>query len=344
MDRLSPMDSLSLTRMDRFPPELDGLDVRAVRRAFAGPALVTIEGERRGPLFVSTLLHGNETTSFDVLKHLAARCRQGRPPRDLMVLVGNVAAAEAGLRVLPGQADFNRIWDQGDSAEHALAAEVLDTARAAGLFASIDLHNNTGDNPVYGCVNALRPADLHLAARFAPIGVYYLNPPTTQSIAFSRLCPAITVECGRSGDPDGLAAATGLVDWALEQESLPDTPPAPGALTLHETVGRVLVSPGNSVAFAPDRADLTLRRDLEHLNFRPMRAGDLVGESAGDGLPLTVCDEHGHDLTGEFLCRDGDAIRLVRDVTPAMVTPDLSIIRQDCLCYFMTPIAPRAAQ
>ena len=35
---------------------------------------------------------------------------------------------------------------------------------------------------------------------------------------------------------------------------------------------------------------------------------------------------------------DGE-VRLTRPVTPAMITRDMHNIRQDCLCYFMTPCA-----
>ena len=329
---------LPLDRYDRLPEALAGISPREIRSVFPNPALITIEGRQPQPLFVSTLLHGNELTSFSVLQHLERACRTSPPERSLMIFVGNVEATAAGVRHLPDTPDFNRIWADGETPWHDLAGEVLKAARQAGLFASIDIHNNTGTNPLYGCVNALRPADLQLAAMFAPVGVYYLNPPTTQSIAFSRICPAITVECGKPGDTDGIAAAIDLVEGTMQLEAFAETPPAPEALEIYETIGRVIVPPGVSFSFGGGGADLVLREDLETMNFRAMAAGETWGSAAGPDMPLAVLDEHGHDLTDHFFFRDGDELRLERRIVPAMITHNADVIRQDCLGYLMRPI------
>ncbi len=52
-------------------------------------------------------------------------------------------------------------------------------------------------------------------------------------------------------------------------------------------------------------------------------------------MPLTVVDEQDRNLTDHFLERRGDSILLKRDVTPAMLTRDHAVIRQDCLGYLM---------
>lgn len=330
---------LQLDQLDQLPPALATISVREIRSVFPNPTLIHVAGELDPPLFISTLLHGNETTSFRVLQWLEETLRGGRPRRSLMIFVGNVAAAEAGVRLLDGEPDFNRIWAHGDTPHHRLAQEVLAFARQRGLFASIDVHNNTGRNPVYGCVNALRPEDLHLAASFAPIGVYYLNPPTTQSIAFSHLAPAITLECGQVGDPDGAAAAMALIEHVMSLDGFPSNPPQTGALELFETVGRVLIDPETEVSFGPSsQSTLRLRADLEDLNFQRVDTGDVWATTDADELGLCVVDEHGVDITSAFFRREADRIKLRQRVVPAMVTADEAIIRQDCLCYLMKPL------
>ncbi|MEZ5997496.1 MAG: succinylglutamate desuccinylase/aspartoacylase family protein [Hyphomonas sp.] len=329
---------LPLDRYDRLPEALAGLAPRDIHKAFPNPSLVFIEGEDAQPLFVSTLLHGNELTSFSVLQHLERACRTSRPPRSLVVFVGNVDATAAGVRHLDETPDFNRIWADGHSPWHDMSHEVMDEARRAGLFASIDIHNNTGTNPLYGCVNALRPADLQLAAMFAPVGVYYLNPPTTQSIAFSRICPAITVECGKTGNTDGIAAAIRLVEDAMRLKTFAPAPPSPEALKVYQTVGRVLIPADVSFGFGETGVQLDLRADLEAMNFRPMPAGADWAATALSGMPLNVLDEHGKDLTDAFFRRDGRALKLVQDVVPSMITRNKEVIRQDCLGYLMRPI------
>ncbi|MEZ5952832.1 MAG: succinylglutamate desuccinylase/aspartoacylase family protein [Hyphomonas sp.] len=329
---------LPLDRYDRLPEALAGISAREIRSVFPNPSLVFIAGEDPQPLFISTLLHGNELTSFSVLQHLERACRQSPPPRSLIIFVGNVGATEAGVRHLDDTPDFNRIWANGHSPWHELAGDVMAEARGAGLFASIDIHNNTGDNPLYGCVNALRPADLQLAAMFAPVGVYYLNPPTTQSIAFSRICPAITVECGKTGNTDGIDAAIRLVEGAMRLKAFDPAPPGPDALKVYHTVGRVLIPENVSFGFGEAGVQLVLREDLEAKNFRPMPAGADWADTELSGMPLSVVDEHGNDLTDEFFCRDGRALKLVQDVVPSMITRNKEVIRQDCLGYLMRPI------
>ena len=57
---------------------------------------------------------------------------------------------------------------------------------------------------------------------------------------------------------------------------------------------------------------------------------------------LDVMDEHGLDVGEKFFEYANNEIRLKKTVMPALLTRDVQIIRQDCLCYLMerfnTPI------
>lgn len=327
---------MQLDRFRAFSAALDEIDLSEIKRVFPHPSLIEIKGENPQPLFISTLLHGNETTSFEVLKHLRTSYANKQPPRSLLIFVGNVDAAEAGLRFLDGQPDYNRIWAGGDTPHHKLAREVTRIAQDADIFASIDIHNNTGSNPLYGCVSVQRAADLHLAAMFAPRGVYYRNPPTTLSIAFSSFCPSITLECAKPGDPIGVAAAIKLIEDTMRLEQFPEHPPAGDQLTMYETIGRVLVSPEASIEFGNAEADIVFPADFDTHNFQALSAGTHWAKARAP-VPLVVLDELGHDLTGNFFERDGENLKLARDIVPAMITTDRDVIAKDCLCYLMVP-------
>ena len=338
---------MKLDRVDHLSTDLIGLDPRDIRHVFPHPTFVSIKGRNQQPLFISALLHGNELTSFRILQRLAARYKNKAPARSLLIFIGNVDAAAEGVRHLPHQPDFNRIWAKGESAYHALTADVTAIAREAAPFASIDIHNNTGANPIYGCVNALRPADLQLAASFAPLGVFYLNPPTTQSIAFSHFCPAITIECGKGDDPIGLEAADRLIENTIALERFSDTPLPDDALTLYETVGRMVVDPACSFSFgaggtdgadSAGGADVQFRPDLDKLNFVDLDENTALARCRPEKRPIHVLDEHGTDITTEFIhYTDGNA-HLTTKATPSMISHDPDIIRQDCLGYLMRPL------
>jgi hypothetical protein len=329
---------MKLSYFDHIPDAVANISPRAIKQVFPNPTLINVPGKKAEPVFISTVLHGNETTSFRVLQHLQRSVATKRPERSLMVFVGNVDATERGVRRLEGQPDFNRLWASGPGKFYMIAQNVLREARRQRVFASIDIHNNTGANPIYGCINVLRAADLQLAAMFAPIGVFYLMPSTTQSIAFSRLCPSITLECGRSEDPNGIAAATRLVDAVIQMEGFDVRPPSEEALSLYQTVGRVVVDPDCTFSFGQPGADLILQEDLEGYNFRQLDAETNWARTEGASPPLRVFDEHDDDVTANFFRFHDGVISLSRAIVPSMITTDQTVIRQDCLCYFMEAI------
>ena len=114
-----------------------------------------LPGRERRPLFVSVLLHGNEDTGLAAAQEVLRRHLSRELHRSLLLFVGNVAAAAANVRTLPGQADYNRVWPgtpTPDIPEAHMARWVFDYAASRRPFASIDIHNNTGLNPHYACI------------------------------------------------------------------------------------------------------------------------------------------------------------------------------------------------
>ena len=331
MDRVD----LPLIEMTALPDTLGELSPREIRRVFPEPTLVRLDGRRGAPLFLSILLHGNEVSGFLVLQRLQRWMARHGLPRPLMVFIGNVHAAEAGRRHLDNQPDYNRIWAGGETAEHRLADKVKAAAREAGAHASIDLHNNTGLNPHYACVNQMEGGHVQLASLFSPIVVFYDNPPTTQSMAFSQFCPAVTVEAGKPGEPAGVERAFNLVEDALHAQSF-RTSGADQEIRLYRTVGRMVVEDGARFSFSPtaDTA-LSLPPRMDRWNFTELPEGAQIARLNGEDQPLRVLDDHGADITDAHLRRDGDALRLVHAATPAMLTLDPVIVRSDCLGYLM---------
>jgi len=333
-----------LQELDQLPAGLLATDSRDLARALGGPTLIHLPGGRQPPLFVSVLLHGNETVGWDAVRALLseriARFGEPRLPRGLSLFIGNVAAAAQGLRHLPGQPDYNRIWPGGElpqCAETQLAATVLARMTERGVFAGIDLHNNTGANPHYACVDRLDSRSLQLATLFARTVVYFTGPTGVQSLAFADLCPTVTLECGKVGEAAGVARARALVDAALHLAAITDHPVAPQDIDLFHTVARMLVPPDLSLGFPPAAADLVLDPDLERFNFRELPRGTAFARLRHPdlGVGLQVLDEGGRDVASRYFHHEDGEVRLRRPVMPAMLTHDLTIIRQDCLGYLL---------
>jgi succinylglutamate desuccinylase len=338
------MEAVRLTRLGALPDGFLDSKPESLHALLPGPALIHLEGRERAPLFVSALLHGNETTSFFAVQALLQHYRGGDLPRSLSIFIGNVAAARDGLRRLDGQPDYNRVWPGMTgpaSPESALMRAVVDEMAGRGVFASVDIHNNTGFNPHYACVNRLEDRFLHLAAMFSRLVVYFTQPKGVQSGAFAPLCPAVTVECGKPGQEYGIEHAREFLDACLHLHAIPGHPLPPRDVDLYHTIAQVTLRDEVDFSFEDDSADIVFISDLDRLNFTELPVGTVIGRIAGQKslLPVRALNESGEEVTQEYFAVKGGNLVLNRSVMPSMLTLNERIIRQDCLCYLMERIA-----
>lgn len=330
-----------LNELTTLPDGLLELPAERLHEVLAGPTLIHLPGRHAQPLFVSVLLHGNEDTGWEAMRSLLAKYQGRELPRALSLFIGNVQAARFTARHLDGQADFNRIWKGGDSKEARMATRVVEIMRQRQVFASIDIHNNTGLNPHYACINTLAHAFLHLATLFSRTVVYFISPDTVQSRAFSQICPAVTVECGKSGQSQNTAHALEFIEAALHLDHFPEHPLAASDYELFHTVATVKVPPEVDFAFGQREAALVFPEDLDQLNFRELPVGTEWGRING-AARLEVWSETGSDILAHYFAMESGSLVTRRPVMPSMLTLNEVVIRQDCLCYLMERLPPIA--
>jgi hypothetical protein len=221
-------------------------------------------------------------------------------------------------------------------------AFVTETMARRQVFASIDIHNTTGLNPHYACVNRLDCRFLRLASLFGRLVIFFTHPKGTQTAAFAASCPAVTLECGKPGHRYGAEHAFEFLDACLHLTEIPDRPITFEDIDLYHTVAQIVVREDCAFGFDGDGLDLCLDDDLDHLNFTDLAAGTALG-SLGNGLhqlPLQAFNEAGQDVADHyFAIREGQVV-LKRNVMPSMLTLDEQIIRQDCLGYLMERVVP----
>jgi hypothetical protein len=314
-----------------------------VHRALPGPSLLHWPGP--GPLlFVSVLLHGNEDAGLKALQRLLLRYQDRPLPRAMSVFVGNVHAAAAGVRHLPEQPDFNRIWARSDahaSPYHQMAAQVLARMQQQPLFAVLDLHNNTGRNPLYSCVSSDEAVHHQLAALFSPIAVK-VDGLRSLNEAFSGLAPSICCECGEIGNEAGVRRAFELLELCLtlSPEALRSVDPS--VLQVLEAYAEIHVPASVTIGFgtAQTEVDLCLSPEIDLLNFVPLPKGQVLAQT---GRPTTQAPLVARNvMDGQILdlfFQDGPLIRLKEATMAAMLTPSIAAIRQTCLGYLMRPVA-----
>ncbi|MBA2484469.1 MAG: succinylglutamate desuccinylase/aspartoacylase family protein [Nitrosomonas sp.] len=319
-----------------IPNDLLKLEANELYTKLDGPTLFHLPGHRSPPLFISVLLHGNEPVGWNAVRNLLQRHQHQTLPRALSLFVGNISAARHRVRQLDNQPDYNRIWNHGNTPEHAMAKQVVDEMSKKGLFASIDLHNNSGLNPHYACVNKLHTNFLHLATLFDQMVIYFTRPQGVQSLAFAELGPAVTIECGKPDNPQGNAHATEYLTACLHLADIPSKPLAKHDIQLFHTVAIVRLAPNVSVGFHENGLDLRLVDDIDHMNFRELPINTLLGWQQTDSdILLRISDEQDREVAERYFYLDGNALRTRQPVMPSMLTRNTQIIRQDCLCYLM---------
>ena len=203
-------------------------------------------------------------------------------------------------------------------------------------FASIDIHNNTGLNPHYACVNILNPHCIQLAGMFGNTVVYFTTPKGVQSAAFSDFCPSVVLECGQSGTADGVTHSSRFLQAVLNTEKLSSEHTA--HINLFHTIARVTVPETFSLG-TDGSTDIHLSHELEKMNFEQLAKGSIFARLNPDSdAHLVVTSESSEDVTGDFFEINDNRIILKKNATLSMYTTSERAIRQDCLCYLMEQI------
>ena len=306
-----------LNVLDDLPASIARLPAPALADVLDGPTLFDLRKREAPPLFVSVLLHGNETSGWDAVRCLVDEISAA----SVLLFVGNVEAARRGARSIPGGLDFNRVWEGGHTAEAAVADEVTAFAAAARPYLAVDVHNNTGDNPPYAVVTDTRPRTLSVARAFARRALLTAQPEGFLSRRFAEFCTAVTVEVGMPRDAMSTERATAFLSRLLTSATAPDDDPAD--LALFETTARILLAEG-----------AVIDPSVQRFNFRPAPAGTALTRSG----PLVAEDASGDDVTDAYLAHADGAMVLKRSTHIAMYTGSEESARLDCLCYLLRPL------
>jgi succinylglutamate desuccinylase len=335
--------------MNELPENFQDIEIEELQKKYGKPILVHLPGDTEPPLFVCTLLHGNEHSGLYALKKIIEKYTLPNGslhlPRAMSFFLGNLTAAKENLRKCDGELDFNRVWGGiGEGALRHVADKVTAIMHGKGVWASIDVHNNTGQNPMYSCFSYTDSKTLGMAQHFDSLAMHFTTPKGTQAMAFGQFCPSITIECGLSMDPRGIQKAFQYIDDALNWEEVPSYDLKKPALDLFEVAVKVVVEPGVDFTVGipeyHEKPDLVFCRDLDLMNFSWQSQGTALAEIENSSIPQFLClyNNEGLDVTERFLMTEESFIKTRVDVYPAMFTLDEKVIRQDCLGYFLLPM------
>ena len=289
------------------------------------------------------MLHGNEHSGFYAVKKYLNQLkdRADKPQRNISLLIGNVEAAAENARFLDGQKDFNRIWSGGESQEELWAQKVYQEMQTKKLFVTIDLHNNTGKNPHYCAVTNLERSTLQLASLFDGDVLYFTDPKEVFSNYFSSLSPCLTVEAGQSGDLEGIEKIISLINKVQQLDKLDDVGDLKSIFNhkkVFESFGKIKIPDNASIRFNDEVADFNFDAEIENLNFNQVPAGKVFGKSHNINQHLLVYDSNNKLIGNSYFKYVGTNIVSIESFFPAMITTNVKIVHQDCLCYLLKRI------
>jgi hypothetical protein len=318
-------------------------DPLAFLESLDGPTAWRVAGRDRSRVrVVTTLLHGNEPSGFLALHGWL--CGGRLPAVDAICVIANVEAARLHPafthRSVPGRRDLNRCFlGPFEDREGAVARAILDLVGEHRPEALIDLHNNTGHNPAYAVGMEPTRQALALTALFGDRFVWS-HLRLGALLEAVDICPAVTVEVGKSGaERADRVARVGAAKF-LESESVfhEGDPPAVRVLKMPM---RAQIVPECRLVMAqrPDAsADFTMPDDLDRHNFESVPAGSRIGWVRGEGCPLRLIDEMGNDRAAEYFERRGGDLVARRAFMPIMITVDAEIAKGDCLFYVVNEV------
>ncbi|NIQ01049.1 MAG: peptidase M14, partial [Nitrospinaceae bacterium] len=173
---------------------------------------------------------------------------------------------------------YNRIWNGGETPEHALADQVVDTVTRDGIFATVDVHNSSGKNPHYACINRLENPYVNLGRRFSRTLVYFTRPAEVLSCRFAPYGPSISIESGLPGEPQGVQHVAQFLEECLRGESIPgEAIENPDCDLYHSTVC-IRVPRRSTVGFENNGSnlDFCFIENLDLINFSELPENALL--------------------------------------------------------------------
>jgi succinylglutamate desuccinylase len=331
---------MQLTILNQIPKGLLDKPAEQLYQTLPNPTLIHLSGNNSKPLFISVLLHGNETTGWDAIRLLLKQYQHKNLPRSISLFIGNIRAAKENKRVLEYQMDYNRAWNVSEeqielNPEQKIMQQVLKEMKKFSLFASIDLHNNTGLNPHYACINKKDDRFYQLALLFSQTVVYFIKPDAVQSMAFSKLCPSVTLECGQPGEANGVKHVLEYLQKVMILDKLSNQQVPPDSMNLYHTMAIVKLPENISFSFKNNSAQINFHKNLESYNFKAIEAETIWAEINEKEAKLLVIDEKGDNVFDQYFKIRKNHLLNTKPFMPAMITLNQEIIRQDCMCYIM---------
>lgn len=325
-------------------------DPTTLLNSLTAPTVIDITGEdNRRCRVIVTLIHGNEPSGFIAIHRWLSLYSQDKrllPKTSLRFILASVEAAQLepqlSHRYLPDGKDLNRCFNNPSTHDYYLRAQkISDAITAVSPEAVLDLHNTSGFSPAFAVATVENSAVLSLASLFcqsmivSKISLGALMELNTQ-------CPIITIECGGREDQQSHEIAyQGILQLGANSDisqchhlTLVDIIEQPLRLQINAE------SPLSYANQQPEKIEgLVLKSYIEQFNFGDTCSGRTLGWVDGNGLDnLSLIDANGNNCIANYFCIEQNKLKSKVNMRLFMATGNLSIARNDCLCYIVARV------
>ena len=334
------MSGLKLNHVKAIDAQLLGVNALQFLSNLGGPSVLHIDGHDNSRCrVIVTLLHGNEPSGIKAIHRLLS---EGFVPQvNTKVVIASVVAALTEPvfthRMLPNKRDLNRCFSyDSKDLQFQLAQSIAQCINLHAPEAVVDIHNTSGSGPSFSVSTQDSAQHKALASHFTHRFIYTdLRLGSIMEQNFG--CPIVTIEAGGSQDDAADITALNGTRSFLNTHDVFDLKEN---LTVLAHPRRLEVSDACSLIFddkACERTALTLRQDIESLNFARVPRHTCLGWMDKRHLSCLHLDRKNVALTNFFEIYDNQ-LRTKQDLILFMVTTRVDIAKSDCLFYFVVDV------
>ncbi|WP_448549394.1 hypothetical protein [Thalassotalea fusca] len=276
--------------------------------SLTGPTIVDITGKNTNKTcVVITLINGNEPSGLIAIhRWLTEREIGTKPYHNLRFIFCSVEAALLTPLLsnshLPNQIALTQCFGVGFNHGIFKRAKLIESSiRDVKPAIVVSLHNTPSYSPAFACAASLNNESVGVAQCFVEtIVLSEQMPDRLQTLNFD--CTNLAVYTGSPEDPQSHEVALYGIELLADANHRYVQNNSANVL-LHPK--RLMLSPTSKLSFSEldeGNSGVTLRKDIDALNFRPIKSGQHLGWLDEKGLAnLCLLDHHNNVCTERFL-------------------------------------------
>jgi len=276
--------------------------------SLTGPTIIDITGKNTHETYVViTLINGNEPSGLIAIhRWLTEREIETKPRANIRFILCSV---ESALRTpllnhahLPNEIALTQCF--GVEFNHGIfkRAKLIESSiREVNPTIVVSLHNTPSYSPAFACATTLNNESVSIAQYFIEtIVLSEQMPDRLQTLNFN--CTNLAIYTGSPDDPQSHEVAFSGLEFLTRDTHCVDMTSSASVL-LHPK--RLMLYPTSKLSFSDadeGNTGVTLRKDIDTFNFRPIKSGQHLGWLDEKGLAnICLLDHQNNVCTKRFL-------------------------------------------